>query len=283
MKEILFENIYYLGPDGSNVQGAMFKFIEQCKIKVQNQIHKKTIKSVIESLVNDKNSAAILPIENSIEGIVRETIDNIYKIKDKEIKIRGELSTPIKHLLLAKTKDISEIKTIISHPQALAQCSKYLYKNFKDAEIKDVSSTSYAAQKVSLSEDETIAAIANETCAKIFNLNILSKDINDEKDNETRFYILSREEIKPSKIGKTSIIIATGNKPGALCRVLDIIYKHNINLSYIDSRPSKKKLGEYIFLIDMEGFIEEEKINTAIEELKSYTEFLKILGSYPVY
>ena len=283
MQEILFENIYYLGPDGSNVQGAMFKFIKQCRLNVQNQIPKKTIKSVIENLVTDKNSAAILPIENSIEGIVRETIDNIYKIKDEEIKIRGELSTPIKHLLLAKTKDISKIKTIISHPQALAQCGKYLYKNFKDAEIKDVSSTSYAAQKVSLSEDETIAAIANETCAKIFNLNILSKDINDEKDNATRFYILSRKEIKHSKIGKTSIIISTINKPGALCQVLEIINKHNINLSYIDSRPSKKKLGEYIFLIEMEGFIEENKIKTAIEELKSYTEFLKILGSYSVY
>ena len=283
MKDILFENIYYLGPDGSNVQGAMFKFIEQCELNVQNQIPKKTIKSVIENLVNDKNSAAILPIENSIEGIVRETIDNIYKMEDKEIAIRGELSTPIKHLLLAKTKDIQKIKTIISHPQALAQCSNYLYKNFKDTEIKDVSSTSYAAQKVSLSEDETIAAIANETCAKIFNLNILSKDINDEKDNETRFYILSRKEVKSSKTGKTSIILSTQNKPGALCEVLEVLHKHNINLSYIDSRPSKKKLGEYIFLIDMEGFIAEKKIETAIEELRSYTEFLKILGSYPVY
>lgn len=283
MNDILFENIYYLGPDGSNVQSAMYKFFELCNIKANNQIPQKTIKSAIESLIKDNNSAAILPIENSIEGIVRETIDNILKIKDEKIKIRGELSIPIKHLLLSKSQDIKSIKTIISHPQALAQCSEYLHKNFKDTEIKDVSSTSYAAQKVSLSEDKTIAAIANETCAKIFNLNILSDDINDEKDNKTRFYILSRTQIPPSKKGKTSIIFATKNKPGALCEVLEIIHKHDINLTYIDSRPSRKKLGEYIFLIDMEGYYKENKIETAINELNDYTEFLKILGSYSVY
>lgn len=283
MTESKFKNIYYLGPDGSNVQSAMFKFLEICNIEVENQVPKKTIKTVLESLVNDEESICVLPIENSIEGIVRETIDNILKIKNSNIKIRGEISIPIKHLLLSKSDDIKSIKNIISHPQALAQCSNYLYNNFKDAQIKDVSSTSYAAQKVSMENDFTIAAIANETCAKLFNLNILSDDINDEKDNKTRFYILSHKEIPQEQKGKTSIILSTKNKPGALCEVLNIFLKHNINLTYIDSRPSKKKLGEYIFFIEMDGFIETKQIQTALEELNQYVDFLKVLGSYSIY
>lgn len=283
MEETIFENIYYLGPDGSNVQSAMFKFLEVCNITVKNQIPKKTIKTVLESLIQDENSLCVLPIENSIEGIVRETIDNLLKLKDGKIKIRGEISIPIKHLLLAKSNDIKFIQKIISHPQALAQCSEFLYKNFKDAQIKDVSSTSYAAQKVSVEDDMTIAAIANETCAKLFNLNILSDDINDEPDNKTRFYILSGKEIPKTTKGKTSIILSTKNKPGALCEALEIFLKHNINLTYIDSRPSKKKLGEYIFFIETEGFYEDEQVKSVIEELNRSVDFLKVLGSCSVF
>lgn len=283
MTDIFYENIYYLGPDGSNAQNAMFRFLEICNIKVKNKIPQKTIKSSLDSLINDNNSVCILPIENSIEGIVRETIDNLLKIKDDEIKIRGELSIPIKHLLLSKSNDINTINKIISHPQALAQCSNYLYKNFKNAEIKEVSSTSYAAQKVSNENDKTIAAIANETSAKIFKLNILSSDINDEKDNQTRFYILGRQELNKTIKGKTSIIFSTKNESGALCEVLKIFSKHNINLTYIDSRPSKKKLGEYLFFIEMDGFEIDEKINIALNEIKTYVDFMKVLGSFSIY
>ena len=283
MTDIFYENIYYLGPDGSNAQNAMFRFLEICNIKVKNKIPQKTIKSSLDSLINDNNSVCILPIENSIEGIVRETIDNLLKIKDDEIKIRGELSIPIKHLLLSKSNDINTINKIISHPQALAQCSNYLYKNFKNAEIKEVSSTSYAAQKVSNENDKTIAAIANETSAKIFKLNILSSDINDEKDNQTRFYIIGRQELNKTIKGKTSIIFSTKNESGALCEVLKIFSKHNINLTYIDSRPSKKKLGEYLFFIEMDGFEIDEKINIALNEIKTYVDFMKVLGSFSIY
>ena len=283
MEETIFENIYYLGPDGSNVQSAMFKFLEVCNITVKHQIPQRTIKMVLESLIQDENSLCVLPIENSIEGIVRETIDNLLKLKDNKIRIRGEISIPIKHLLLAKSNDINTIQKIISHPQALAQCSEFLYKNFKDAQIKDVSSTSYAAQKVSVEDDMTIAAIANETCAKLFNLNILSEDINDEPDNKTRFYILSGKELPQTTSGKTSLLLSTKNKPGALCEALEIFLKHNINLTYIDSRPSKKKLGEYIFFIELEGFEMNKEINISLQEIRNHANFLKILGSYSIY
>ncbi len=284
MTEISVENIYYLGPDGSNAHNAMLKFLDKCNISVKNITPQKSIRLAMDNLKQDYSSVCVLPIENSIQGIVRETIDNLTKNDDSNIRIQGEISLPIKHLLLAKTNDKKNIKKIISHPQALAQCGNHLYKNYKDAELQDVSSTSYAAEKVSQMDDLTVAAIANETCAKLFGLNILDIDLNDEDDNKTRFYILGREEIKEkNESGKTAIILSTKNKPGALCEVLETLKKHDINLTYIDSRPSKRKLGEYLFFMELDGFEYDYKIKMALEELMEHVDFIKILGSFCVY
>lgn len=284
MTEFSVENIYYLGPDGSNAHSAMLKFLEKCNIKAKNLKPQKDIRRAIDTLKQDYSSVCILPIENSIQGIVRETIDNLLKNEDLKIRIQGEISLPIKHLLLAKTADKNEIKKIFSHPQALAQCSNNLYKKYKDVELHDLSSTSYAAQKVAESEDCSYAAIANETCAKMFNLNILDNDLNDETDNKTRFYLLGREEVQyKNENGKTAIILSTKNKSGALCDVLQIFKKHDINLTYIDSRPSKRKLGEYLFFMELDGFEHDYKIKMALNELMNYVDFIKILGSFCIY
>ena len=277
------KNIYYLGPDGSNAHCAMLKFLKVCNISVENKIPQRNIRTVIDCEVKDLQALCVLPIENSIEGIVRETIDNLLKVKDSDIQIRGEISLPIRHLLLAKTTNINDIKKIISHPQALAQCSSFLHEKFKNAEIQEVSSTSYAAQKVSTSNDNTIAAIANEESARIFNLNVLSSDINDENNNLTRFYILSRKNFDKTQNGKTALAFATKNESGALCKALQVFDKYSINLTYIDSRPSKKKIVEYEFFVEIEGYREDEKNKNAISELSSYTEFVKILGSFQVF
>lgn len=283
MCEKLIEKIYYLGPDGSNTHNAMLKFLELSSMKVNNKIAQKSIKSALESLEKDSNSICILPIENSIEGIVRETIGNFLDIKDDKIQIQGEITLPIKHMLLSTSKDKATIKKIYSHPQALAQCSKFLYQNFPDSELKEVSSTSYAAQKVSTEKDNSIAAIANETCAQLFDLNILSNDINDEKDNKTRFYILGRDDCCNENTGKTSIILSTKNYPGALCDVLLIFSKHGLNLTYIDSRPSKRKLGEYLFFVEIDGLKTDKNVKKAIDEIMNFVDFFKILGSFKVY
>lgn len=277
-------NIYYLGPNGSNSHNAMLQVLEKCNITAENKLPQKSIKMVLESLKEDKSALCVLPIENSIEGIVRETIDNLMKIKDDNIKIQGEVCLPINHLLLSTGKDKSKITKIISHPQALSQCSKYLYKNFKNAELKEVSSTSYAAQKTAMENDFSLAAIANETCAGLFNLNILDTNLNDEADNKTRFYILSRTVIeKRNNNGKTAIILSTKNKSGALCDVLKIFAQYDINLTYIDSRPSKRKLGEYLFFMELDGFEEDTKIKNALFALSNYVDFIKVLGSFCIY
>ena len=283
MYEKSIENIYYLGPDGSNTHNAMLKFLELSSMRVDNKIAEKSIKSALKTLEKDSNSICILPIENSIEGIVRETIGNFLDIKDDKIHILGEITLPIRHMLLSKSKDKTKIRKIYSHPQALAQCSKFLYQNFPDVELKEVSSTSYAAQKVSTEDDYSIAAIANETCAQLFDLNILSNDINDEKDNKTRFYILGRGSVCFENTGKTSIILSTKNYPGALCDVLKIFSKHGLNLTYIDSRPSKRKLGEYLFFVEIDGLKTDENVKNAIDEIMNFVDFFKILGSFKVY
>ena len=284
MTQLTVENIYYLGPDGSNAHSAMEKFVNLCSINVKNRIPQKTIRDCLNAVKQDYSSVCVLPIENSIEGIVREMIDNFLRLETTDIKIQGELSIPIKHFLLAKTDDKNQIKKIISHPQALAQCSGYLYENFKDVEFGEVSSTSYAAQKVSMSEDILTAAIANEACSKLFDLKIIARDINDEEDNKTRFYILGRESISlKNKNGKTAIVLSTKNKSGALCDVLKIFAKHEINLTYIDSRPSKKQLGEYLFFMELEGYEEDYKMKMALEELMSYVNFARVLGTFSIY
>ncbi len=283
MDKFSIENIYYLGPEGSNVNRAMLKFISLLNIQSKNIIPLKNIKAVMESHRNDADSVCILPIENSIEGIVRETIDNLLRINDKNIKIQAEISLPINHFLLSTGKDKSKIKKIISHPQALAQCSNYLYENFPQAELKEFSSTSYAAEKVMTEKDETLAAISTDICAEIFNLNILDKNINDEKDNKTRFYLLGRTELGKKNNPKTAIILSVKNKAGALCDVLKIFSQNNINLTYIDSRPSKKRLGEYLFFMELEGNIQNKVISDSLNNLSKYVDFVRVLGCFEVF
>ena len=280
MEENILENIYYLGPNGSNAHNAMLKFMETNTVNVLNHHPKKSIKSTIQALEEDFASICVLPIENSIEGIVRETIDNLVRINDSKIRIQGEITLPIKHLLLSTGTDTSKIKTIMSHPQALSQCGKFLYNTFPNVELKEVPSTSYGAEQIANLKDETLAVIANETCAKLFNLNILSSDINDEPDNKTRFYILSRQELPKNETGKTAIILSTKNVSGALCEVLKIFQKHEINLTYIDSRPSRKKLGEYLFFMELDGYETDYKIKMALDEIMTYVDFFRNLGSF---
>ncbi len=281
MQKNNINNIYYLGPNGSNTYYAAIKFLERENLTSLNKLPQKSIKSAAENFENDINSLCILPIENSIEGIVRETLDNFLTLKDNSIQIQGEITIPINHMLLSNAKNKKDIKKIYSHPQALAQCGNYLYKNFPDAELKEVSSTGYAAQKVSTETDS--AAIANITCSDIFNLNIVAENINDEKGNQTRFYILGRNSDNNLNMGKTALMLSTKNQHGALCSVLQIFAKYNINLSCIESRPSKKKLGEYVFFMELDGFKEETNIKKSLTEIKNNAEFVKILGSFKEY
>ena len=221
------ENLYFLGPEGTYAHSAMKKFVENLNIKVKNIIPVFPITAVFRAIEKDKNAIAVLPIENSIEGIVRETIDNLVKLEDKSFKIVAETVIPINHCLMSKSADKAEIKEVISHSQALGQCSGYLCKNFPNVRITAAASTSEAAKSLQ-DKDNTCAAIAAEVAADLYGLNILDKNINDVLDNKTRFILLARGERPSTGCDKTSIFFSVNNEPGALFNVLSIFNMYKI-------------------------------------------------------
>lgn len=279
------KKLLYFGPEGSYTQKAMNKAIELLNLTDYTTEPRPYISDIIFELDKNPEYIGVLPIENSIEGIVRETVDTIIRTTNY-LRIFQEIFIPISHCLCNKTGDINKIKTIISHPQALAQCNGYI-RNLReklsfDIQTRSATSTSQAVK--SLSElDETFAAITSPETAELYNAKILDTAINDEKDNKTRFICIGRNY--PHKTGNdmTSIAFTTLNKPGALVDVLSILKEYNLNMSHIDSRPSKKTFGEYMFYVDVEGHIEDENVKQVLEKIKPLTTFYYMLGSYPRY
>ncbi len=272
--------ILYLGPEGTYCEIAKNQFVSLIPSSDLKQTPFSTVKSIIEYVDKNEHAAGIIPIENSIEGIVRETMDNLLNVKDENLRITAETVIPVNHCLVSKAKDIKKIKKIISHPQALAQCQNFVSKTFgTDVEQIEKASTGRAAQELS-TLDESYAAIANKRTAELFKLNILAKNINDELDNKTRFVLISRSTTTATGEDKTSIAFVTKNQPGALVKVLNVFDSLNINLLYIDSRPSKKNLGEYVFFVDFEGHINDEPARKVLDLIKLNTNYIKLLGSY---
>lgn len=274
------EKLYFLGPEGTYAQQAMEQLVAKYDIKVEQKIPLNPITAILKTVDNDKNAFAVLPIENSIEGIVRETIDNLVKLEDENLKITAETVIPISHCLMSEAKNPSEIKYIISHPQALGQCSGYICENLKGVTVLEAASTSEAARQAK-EKGKEYAAIASKIAAKKFDLNILAEQINDEKDNKTRFILLTRTPLSATENAKTSIFFSVKNEPGSLVKVLNIFDQEKINLMYIESRPSKKKMGEYNFCLDLEGHVTDKNIASAIEKAGKITNRIVVTGSYP--
>ena len=272
--------LLFLGPNGSYSDFAKNKFIEAYNINCVCT-NLKSISSVIKAL-KDENSediTAVIPIENSIEGIVRETLDNLSTLKKEGIKIIAETTMDVEHALLGYG-NIRDIKVIRSHPQALAQCKQYIHKNFPDSLIEEATLSTSAAVKSLSEKDTSIAAIGSPECAKMYNVPVIKEKINDENNNKTRFIMLGKFLAPQTGKDKTSITFSTENKAGALSKILTILETYNINMSYIDSRPSKKELGEYIFYIDFEGHILDEKIQMAFADIKPLVKMFYVMGSY---
>ncbi len=272
--------LLFLGPEGTYCEEAKNQFLRMIPFNPIEQKAFPNIKSIIEYLQHNEKAAAVVPAENSIEGIVRETLDNLLNNNDANIQISAETVIPINHCLVSKKGSIQKIKKIVSHPQAFAQCQKFISK-YLDANIEliEKSSTAKAAQELQ-DLDDSYAAIANAITSEKFNLKILAKNINDERDNKTRFIFLSRNKTTLTGHDKTSIAFATKNQSGALVKVLNVFDSLNINLLYIDSRPSKKNLGEYVFFVDFEGHIEDEPSQKVLDLIRLNTNYVKILGSY---
>ena len=271
--------VAYLGPGGSYTEMAKDIFCEKYRINVRLE-PLKTIKKILEFIDETPYAIGVLPIENSVEGTVRETIDNLIRTKNENIKILSETIMPIKHCLLSRTTEFSSITGVISHPQALAQCQNFIHEQMPfSPNIIEVASTAEAARKLQ-EYNLTYAAIGSEKTAELYNLNILKENINDDPDNKTRFALIGNFETPKTENDITTLAFSTENKLGALLEILQIFYDYKINLSYIDSRPSKTKFGEYTFFVDFDGHVSDEIILKAIKEIKSHAPYYRLVGSY---
>lgn len=264
--------IAYLGPEGTFTQAAALKHFGH-SVKTLPLV---TIGDVFREVESGNASYGVVPVENSTEGVVSHTLDQFM---NSPLHICGEVELRIHHHLLGKGKDTKNIKRIYSHRQSLAQCLEWLETNMPDVELRDVSSNAEAA-RLAAQEVDTLA-IAGETAAEIYGLNVLVRNIEDEPDNTTRFLIIGKRATPPSGNDKTSILVSTQNKPGALYRVLEPMVKHKISMTRIESRPSRRGMWDYVFFIDCEGHREDVNVAAALNELEQEANFLKILGSYP--
>lgn len=277
------KKLLYFGPEGSYTQKAMN--IAQNILSLDNYfVESRThINDIIIEVDQNSDYIGVIPIENSIEGIVRETVDKLVRTNNY-VRIFQEIIIPISHCLCNSTGKIKNVKTIISHPQALAQCNNYIRNLSKrlnhNIETTSATSTSQAAKSLK-KLNENYAAITSSETAKLYGQKILEEKINDEKDNKTRFVCIGKTYPKKTGNDRTSIAFTTLNKPGALVDVLAILKDYNLNMSHIDSRPSKKTLGEYMFYIDIDGHIEDKNVKDAFEKIKPYITFYRLLGAYP--
>lgn len=235
-----------------------------------------SIKKVFENVEGGKADYGVVPIENSTEGVVSYTLDMFI---DSDLMVSAEIILEISQNLLSSQTDKRKIKRIYSHPQPYAQCRRWLESNMPGIPVIESTSTARAAELAS--KDKESAAIASEVAARMYNLRILEKNIEDSRHNITRFLVISGELQPKTGNDKTSIMFSIKDRPGSLYSILLPFKRAKINLTKIESRPSKRKAWEYIFFADMEGHIEDKKVRKAIESLKEGCLYLKILGSYP--
>jgi prephenate dehydratase len=264
------ETIGFFGPAGT--------FTEQAANLVGNDLLGfDSILDVLEAVKNQDVDLGVVPIENSIEGPVGVTLD--LMVHDYDLKIKREIIIPISHNLLINTDaTIEDIKYVYSHIQALSQCRKFT--DNMGVVVNSTPSTSAAAEMIKGRKDS--ASIGTKRAAEIYGLKIAASDIQDYKNNVTRFIVLGKTDHEFTGNDKTSVVFSMmEDKPGGLYHILEIFAKHDINLTKIESRPSKEKLGNYIFFIDFEGHRTDESIRNILGIIKSKVGFLKILGSYP--
>jgi chorismate mutase / prephenate dehydratase len=264
--------IAYLGPEGS--------FSDQAtRLRFGSSILSKpfpSIPDVFRAVEADKCSYGVVPVENSTEGLVNSTLDMFL---NSELNIYSEIYMKISLNLLGYEEDLSKIKTLYGIRIANQQCKNWISQNLPNVEISETSSTTRAAQIVS--EKKEGAAIASSVAAEIYGLNILKESIEDLPNNTTRFLIIGKSQCLPTQNDKTSIVFSVADKPGSLFLALKPFFDNNINLTKVESRPTRKNIWEYNFFIDFHGHEKDELIAKVISDLKEKTTYFRILGSYP--
>lgn len=264
--------VAFLGPLGTFTEQAARKSFTNAEFLPQ-----KNIEDVFRAIEEGIADAGVVPVENSTQGSVRVTLDLLL---ESDLKVSGEVIIPIKHnLIINPLARIDEIKRIISHPQALAQCKEYLQSKFPDIPQEAVASTARAVEL--LAERPDCAAIGTELAAGLYRMKIIDSGIEDNSSNFTRFYIISKQDSPKTGDDKTSVIFSVKNIPGALYKAMAPFAERGVNLSKIESRPVKTQPWSYIFYLDFEGYREDEKCKEALADLAKISHFVKVIGSYP--
>jgi len=265
-----------LGPRGTYTEIAAWSvFKGSAEI-----VHFPMISDVVEAVARCEVDAGVIPVESMREGSVGESLDALTWA---DVKIKAEIVVPISLALLGiKGSKINKITQVFSHPQAIAQCKDFIRKNLQNAEIIEMASTARAAEQVSKLKQPHIAAIGPRALSKIYGLQVLQDEIQSGEKNITRFLHIEKEDSKRTGKDKTSIVFYTAvDRPGILHELLGEFASRKINLTKIESRPSKRVLGDYLFFIDFEGHREDKKVKEALQNIKKKTAMLKIIGSYP--
>lgn len=264
-----------LGPRGTHTEIAAMKLEGKAEF-----IRYPNITDVVKAVASGEVDEGVIPIESLKEGSVGEALDALAWM---DVKVKAEIVLPIYHSLLGvKGATLKDITQVLSHPQALAQCRDSIQTHLSHAELIEMTSTAKAAEQVGKLQQRHMAAIGAKALADLYGLEVLMENIQTGEANLTRFFRLAKEDSPPTGDDKTSIVFYTSqDRPGILHEILGEFATRRINLTKIESRPSKKALGEYLFFIDFNGHRTDSKIQETLEGVKKKTAMMKIIGSYP--
>jgi chorismate mutase / prephenate dehydratase len=263
--------VAYLGPEGTFSHAAARAIFGLAA----GYCEEPTIASVFDAVEKGDVAHGVAPIENSSEGSVAHAVDALL---EGRVRISGEYEMDVAHCLLARS-GLASIERVYSHPQALGQCRMWLAKNLSGAQIVQTTSTAAAAREAL--GDVRGAAVASRLCSELYGLPVARERIQDHADNRTRFVLLSLEDAARTGNDKTTLAFSLHDGRGALKRVLDIFEDEGINLTRIESRPSRQRAWDYVFLVDLEGHLQDPSIAKASERLSAVCPMVKHLGSYP--
>jgi chorismate mutase / prephenate dehydratase len=267
--------IGYLGPPGTFSEQAVRKHFGQA-VSAQPGA---TIDEVFRGAESAASDFAVVPVENSTDGVVGRTLDLLMLTP---LKICGEIELRVQQNLLTRMKGLKDIKVVYSHAQSLAQCNGWLNQNLPRAERVQVGSNAEAARRAA--KEKGAAAIAGELAGQLYKLKVLGRVIEDDPNNTTRFLVLGKVEPAPTGRDRTSLVMSAENKPGAVHALLSPLAANGVSMSRIESRPARARssLWEYVFFVDVEGHAQEAKVAAAVADLRQRAPFLKVLGSYPI-
>lgn len=265
-------SVAYLGPAGTFSEAAVLKRFGHAGVGVPCA----SIDEVFRETESGSANYGVVPVENSTEGAIGRTLDLLLQ---SPLKVCGEVMLPVHQCLLTAAADLAAVKRVYSHPQSLGQCQNWLGANLPHAERVAVASNAEAARLAAEQPDS--AAVAGRQAAERFALPVRAENIEDDARNTTRFLVLGSHDVAPSGRDKTSLVMSTANRPGAVHDLLAPLARHEVSMTKLESRPARSGLWEYAFFVDIEGHQQDIGVAAALAELKQVAAFVKVLGSYP--